>query len=461
MDGIAAPRILIAATSSGSGKTTISCGLMRALANRGLSVQACKCGPDYIDPMFHRRVLGTPSRNLDLFFSDENTVRELVAEGTRTADITLIEGVMGYYDGIQKSSDASAYAVAYATDTPTVLVIGARGRALSAAAEVAGFAQFRNPSHVAGVIVNRVTEGYYPFMKAMIEQETGVPVLGYVPVLEDAGLESRHLGLVTADEVVDLQDKIDRVASVLEQTIDLDALVELARTAPNITFEQRSMPSPCEDAPVVAIARDEAFSFYYDDTLMLMERLGAKLEAFSPIRDAALPDQACGLYLGGGYPELHAEALSGNASMRESICSAIASGMPTIAECGGFMYLHETMEDDQGTPWPMVGAIPGLSYKLGKLGRFGYIDIEARKDNLLCAAGDTLPAHEFHYWDSDNPGTSFHAQKPQSARGWDCAFGTPSMYAGYPHLYLYARPHALKRFLDACSTYRTLRAEAG
>ncbi len=454
MTSASAPRFLVAATSSGSGKTTIACGLMRALSRRGMAVQACKCGPDYIDPMFHRRVLGTPSRNLDLFFADENTVCELVAEGSRNANITVIEGVMGYYDGIASGSDASSYALAHATNTPAILVVEAHGRALSVAAEVAGFAGFRQPSHVAGVIVNRCTKGYYPRLKSMIETETSIPVLGYVPALDDAHLESRHLGLVTADEVADLQARIDRVASTLEETVDLDALIALAQAAPNLSYEPRTLPQTLENPVRIAIARDESFSFYYDDTLRMMQQLGAELVDFSPLHDAVLPENIGGLYLGGGYPELHAAALSANTSMRENIRSAIAQGLPTIAECGGFMYLHESMEDANGTPWPMVGAIKSRSYKLGKLERFGYIRITAREDNLLCSAGENLPAHEFHYWDSENPGSCFHAQKPQSSRNWNCAFATPTLYAGYPHLYLYACPTAIKRFLDTCARYK-------
>ena len=451
------PRFLVAATSSGSGKTTIACGLMRALSRKGMAVQACKCGPDYIDPMFHQRILGTPSRNLDLFFADDNTVCELLAEGSRNADITVIEGVMGYYDGIASSSDASTYALAHATNTPAILVVEARGRALSVAAEVAGFATFRQPSHVAGVIINRCTKEYYPRLKSMIETEAGIPVLGYVPTLDDAHLESRHLGLITADEVADLQAKIDRVASTLEETLDLDAIIRLAQTAPNLSYEPRTLPQALENPVRIALARDESFSFYYDDTLRIMQQLGAELVDFSPVHDAALPENMGGLYLGGGYPELYAEALSANTSMRDSIRAAIAQGLPTIAECGGFMYLHESMEDTDGTAWPMVGAIQGRSYELGKLERFGYIRMTAHEDNLLCAAGESLPAHEFHYWDSENPGSSFHAQKPQSSRNWDCAFATPVLYAGYSHLYLYACPAAVKRFLEACTRYKDAR----
>ncbi|MDY5662276.1 MAG: AAA family ATPase, partial [Coriobacteriales bacterium] len=227
---ICAPRVLIAAPASATGKTTVACGLMRALVRRGLKVQACKSGPDYIDPMFHAEVVGATSRNLDLFFAGAPLVCALLAKGAQQADVTVIEGAMGYYDGIAGSAQASAWELAAKTGTPCVLVIDGRGRALSAAAEVTGFVRFRDPSKICGVIVNRVSAGYFPRLKKIIEDETGVPVLGYLPVLADCGLESRHLGLVTASEVEGLRDTLDRIAAVLEDTVDLDALLELAAT---------------------------------------------------------------------------------------------------------------------------------------------------------------------------------------------------------------------------------------
>ena len=455
-----APRIMVAAPASGSGKTTFSCGLMQALVNRGLAVQACKCGPDYIDPMFHREVIGAASRNLDLFLMDEELVRSLVAEGARSSDITVVEGAMGYYDGIAVSDEASAWHVARATGTPVVLVVDGRGRARSIAAEVEGFARFREKSQVAGVVLNRVSAALYPRLKELVEAECGIPVYGHVPVLEDASLESRHLGLVTAAEVDDLRGKLARLADTFEQTVDIDGLLDLARTqgdgssvfeslygTPNT--EEPSPCVPCVPDTVIAVARDEAFCFYYD----LFEKMGARVVEFSPLTDESLPEGTAGMYLGGGYPELHARELAQNGAMLSCIRHAIEQGMPTIAECGGFMYLHEELEDEAGDVWNMVGAVPGKSFRTPKLTRFGYVTLESRTDNLLAAAGDKLRAHEFHYWDSANPGSAFHAVKPQSSRAWDCVHATPTLYAGYPHLCLHAAPRAAARFVAACSEY--------
>lgn len=457
---ICAPRVLIAAPASATGKTTVACGLMRALVRRGLKVQACKSGPDYIDPMFHAEVVGATSRNLDLFFADAPLVRALLAKGARQADVTVIEGAMGYYDGIAGSAQASAWELAAKTDTPCVLVIDGRGRALSAAAEVTGFVRFRDPSKICGVIVNRVSAGYFPRLKKIIEDETGVPVLGYLPVLADCGLESRHLGLVTASEVEGLRDTLDRIAAVLEDTVDLDALLELAATAPQLdcpdamTKENRPRSDAAvtsENRPLIAVARDEAFCFYYRDSLDLLEELGAQLVEFSPLVDSGLPEGTSGLYLGGGYPELHASGLSANESMRASVKAAIAAGLPTVAECGGFMYLHEWLEDDKGVRHPMVGTIAGTSFKTDRLGRFGYVTLTAHGDSLLACAGAQLPAHEFHYWDSENCGDDFTAAKPLSTRKWECVHATPTLFAGYPHLYLASCPDAAARFVDAAA----------
>lgn len=447
------PRILISATASGVGKTTIACGLLRALNRRGLRLCACKCGPDYLDPQFHRMVLGVPSRNLDLFMAGEELVRELVVDAGHNCDLMLLEGAMGYYDGIAQSDVASAYDVARVTGTPTVLVVDARGRALSVAAEVAGYARFRAPSFVAGVILNQASAVRAHALGGVIEQETGVPVLGCLPSLPEAHLEHRHLGLVAAAEVEGLQASVDAVADAVEKNVDLDAFVQIAQTAPSLDVVPRVLPAPCDARPTIAVARDEAFSFYYGETLHLFECLGAQLAFFSPVQGDELPAGAQGLYLGGGYPELHARELSQNKALRTQVRAAVAAGMPTIAECGGFLYLHEELEDDQGTSWPMAGALPGRAFATTRLGRFGYVTLTAAHDGLLCAQGEQLAAHEFHYWESEHPGKGFCARKPQSARAWDCVVSTPTLYAGFPHLYLNGCPHAAMRFVDACAAY--------
>ena len=452
-----APRLLVGAPASGGGKTTFTCGLLHVLMRRGLVASACKCGPDYIDPMFHDQVIGAKSRNLDLFFSTEDQVSQLLADCAHTSDITVVEGVMGFYDGISVSDEASAWHVARSTNTPAVLVIDGRGRARSIAAEVAGFARFRENSCVRGVVLNRVSAMLYPRLKELIEQETGVRVYGHLPVLNDCSLESRHLGLVTAQEVVGLREKLDRLAAVMEETVDIDGLIELAGEAPELGDDnwQGVAPASYAQAPRIAVANDDAFCFYYADALRLLEHVGAEIVRFSPLADERLPEGVSGLYLGGGYPELHARELNENVRMRESIAQAARSGMPIVAECGGFMYLHQTLEDDKGEPYDQVGVVEGLSYKTDKLGRFGYITLTAAHDGLLAEAGSQLRAHEFHYWDSRNPGDAFQAVKPQSDRGWTCGFSTPTMYAGYPHLYLPGSPQAAVRFVQACAAFAT------
>lgn len=450
-----APRILIGAPASGGGKTTFTCGLLQALVRRGLQPAACKCGPDYIDPMFHSEVIGAYSRNLDLFFSEEEQVRQLVADSAAHSGIVVIEGVMGYYDGIAVSDEASAWDVARATDSPAVLVIDGRGAARSIAAEVAGFARFRDDSRVMGVVLNRVSGMLYPRLKELVENETGVRVYGYLPKLDDCSLESRHLGLVTASEVADLRKKLDKLAAVMEETVDIDGLLELANSAPDLgDGAWQGLPvGNLKSAPRIAVAHDDAFCFYYADALRLLQHLGAELVEFSPLADERLPQGASGLYLGGGYPELHANELNANAPMRSSIAHAIRTGMPTIAECGGFMYLHDALEDNQGNTYLQVGVVNGASFKTGKLGRFGYITMTAHHSGLLADEGDQLRAHEFHYWDSENPGTAFSAAKPQSMRTWKCGMSMPTMYAGYPHLYLPGSPKAAERFVEACIAY--------
>ena len=447
------PRLLLCAPSSGGGKTTVTCALLQALVERGERPVAFKCGPDYIDPMFHSEVIGAKSRNLDLFFLGRDTARALLYENGSTGGVSIIEGVMGYYDGIAMTSESSGYDLARATETPAVLVLDGRGRALSAAAAVKGMAEFRPDANIRGVLLNRISPMLYPRLKAAIEEETGIPVYGFLPQRPDCALESRHLGLVTAAEVADLKEKLSVLAELVRKYIDLDGLLALARSAPDLNPPPMPLPPPVPGRPRIAVARDKAFCFYYADALHLLERLGAELVPFSPLEDACLPEGCAGLYLGGGYPELYARALSENGAMRSAVRAAVLGGMPAIAECGGFLYLHETLADREGRPWPMAGVFPAAAENTGTLGRFGYVTLRALEDGLLGPAGTELPAHEFHYWDSTAPGGAFHAQKPRSARGWDCAYHTPTLYAGFPHFHLCAAPAAAERFVAACGRY--------
>lgn len=447
------PRLLLCAPASGGGKTTVTCGILQALTDRGANPVAFKCGPDYIDPMFHSEVIGAKSRNLDLFFMGRDLTRALLRENSAGSGLALIEGVMGYYDGVGMSSDASAYDLHRATETPAVLVADVKGRALSAAALVKGFLEFRPDSGIQGVLLNRVSPMLYPRLKECIEAETGVRVFGYLPELPDCALESRHLGLVTAAEVDGLREKLRALSTQVQKTVDLDGLLALAATAPDLGEAARAVPPVPRRKPTIAVAKDKAFCFYYADGLAYLEALGAKLVPFSPLTDAALPEGASGLYLGGGYPELYARALTENKPMLASIRAAVRGGLPTVAECGGFLYLHESLEGEDGGVYPMAGVIPAHAFRTRKLSRFGYVTVTAESDGLLCDRGDSFPAHEFHYWDSTAAGECFAARKPQSDRAWPCAHMTKSLYAGFPHFHFRACPEAARRFVTACAAY--------
>lgn len=450
------PRVLLCAGSSNSGKTLLTCGILQALLDRGARPCAFKCGPDYIDPMFHQRAIGIPSRNLDTFFTEEEVLQYLLAENAKERDIAVIEGVMGYYDGLGGvSQKASTYAVGRATETPAILIVPCKGMSSSVAAYINGFKHFRPDSNIRGVILNRISGSLCETLRPYIAQECGVPVVGYVPEMADCQLKSRHLGLVMPDEIADLRRQLAVLSEVLMKTIDFDLLWQIAASAPPITAEppREGWFAYRAARPVrVAIARDEAFCFLYEDNLRLLKEMGAVLLPFSPIHDAAVPPEADGMLLYGGYPELYADRLAANVSMRESVRACCRSGMPVLAECGGFMYLHDALEDMAGNVHAGVGCITGRAYKTDRLGRFGYISLQERAGAFFSMAEGqvTLPAHEFHYFDSTNCGEAMEAVKPVGKRCWRCMHSSPTMLAGFPHLYYYGAPQVPAVFLEKC-----------
>lgn len=446
-------RLLLCATGSGCGKTTVTCSLLQSLVDRGISPVAFKSGPDYIDPMFHSEIIGAKSRNLDLFLMGKSGVLRSLWENGK-GHLSIIEGAMGYYDGIAMSTDSSAYDLARQTMTPAVLIVDARGSALSAAALVAGFRDFRRDSGIQGVILNRISSMLYPRLKKAIEEQTGVPVFGFLPPCPEAALESRHLGLVTAAEVTDLKNKLHTLASLAEQHLNIGGLLALASNAPPIPRVEMPEVIPVPDHPRIAVAKDRAFCFYYEDALNLLQKLGAEIVPFSPMADRSLPERISGLYIGGGYPELYGQALSQNETMRRAIRKAIGGGIPTIAECGGFLYLHSQMEDNQGIIRDMAGVLPYQAVRTPKLNQFGYVNLKVKEDGLLAGAGEVIPAHEFHYWKSEQPGEAFLAEKPQSTRHWNCGFHSPTLYAGFPHVHFCGLPQAAKRFVEQCGAYQ-------
>nr|WP_294659970.1 cobyrinate a,c-diamide synthase [uncultured Blautia sp.] len=454
------PRILLAAGSSGSGKTLITCGLLEALVERGLKTASFKCGPDYIDPMFHSRVIGTKSRNLDTFFTKPEVTKYLLTRNARDCEIAVMEGVMGFYDGVAGTTTrASAYDLAKVTDTPVILIVNSRGMSVSLAAYVKGFLEYKKDSHIQGVIFNQMSPMLYPRMKKLLEEELGIAVLGYVPKVEDCVIESRHLGLVLPDEIPELKDRLHKLAGVLEETLDIDRILELAGEAPDLQdTKPESVSNFRLSEPVrIGVAEDEAFCFFYADNFRLLGEMGAEIVPFSPMEDKQLPDNLDGILLYGGYPELNGKKLEQNTTMKDMIREKLKAGMPCMAECGGFMYLHEEMEGMDGNFYQMTGVIPGKAYRTPKLSRFGYVTLTQKKPALGKEDLGEIPAHEFHYFDSENCGGDFHAAKPESKRGWDCIHGTDTMLAGFPHLYYYGNPEVPKAFLKKCLAYKKQR----
>ncbi len=457
------PRILLAAPKSGSGKTMITCALIRALTLRGKSVQAFKCGPDYIDPMFHAKVLGIPSRNLDLFFTNEDQTRGLFLEDNH-GEISVIEGVMGLYDGLGGIlKEASSYHLATALKAPIVLVINARGMGRSLLAEIAGFLSMDGEKLIRGVILNQVSEGFFKSIAPVIEEELKVRVLGFFPVAKDLELESRYLGLKLPAEVEALSEKVTKAAEILEKGVNLDALLELAEEAgrnEEICALDRAFLQKGDDFSSgeilsgvrIGVAMDEAFCFYYEDNFRMLRNAGAELVFFSPLRDKALPEGIRGLLLGGGYPELLAKELEGNVSMRKAVREALENGMPSMTECGGFMYLHEAIVTQDGERHAMAGVIKADCRYAGKLVRFGYCTY-----HVPFPDGGTelmIRGHEFHYYDSDAPGEDFYAVKPVTGKSWRCGYLGESHLWSFGHLYYPSRPEVAKWFVDQCAEWK-------
>ena len=448
------PRILLAAGASGSGKTLITCGLLQALVNRNLTVASFKCGPDYIDPMFHSRVIGAKSANLDTFFTSPEVTRYLLSENAANCEIAVMEGVMGYYDGVAgTTTQASAYDLASVTDTPVILIVNSKGMSVSLAAYIKGFAEYRKDSHIKAVILNQMSPMLYPRMKELLEKETGLSVLGYVPKVEDCVIESRHLGLVLPDEIPQLRERLQKLAKILEDTLEIDEILKLAADASEVQAAEPRISFHLEKTVRIGVAEDEAFCFYYKDNFRLLKSMGAELVTFSPMRDKHLPENLKGLILGGGYPELNARELEANVSMREDVRRALNDGMPCLAECGGFMYLHDEMEAMDGNSYHMAGVISGRAYRTQRLNRFGYVTLTQKKEVFGMNDMGGIPAHEFHYFDSENCGDDFDAKKPASHRKWNCIHGTDTMMAGFPHLYFYGNPKVPEAFLRKCSRY--------
>lgn len=458
---------MITAASSGSGKTMITCGLLELFKRKGLNPLACKCGPDYIDGLFHKQVLELEGMNLDSYFEAPEELRDKYSRLSK-GHLPVVEGVMGYFDGLGGSTTrASSWEVAHILDLPAVLVVDARGASVSLAAVIKGFLEFERPmgSQIKAVIFNRMSPMLYPRIRELVERETGIRAAGFVPELDFLKVGSRHLGLVLPEEIAGLREQMNRLGKCLEETIDWEFLEELgAEKEGRDALEEENTEASCTAAFSfrLGIAMDEAFCFYYQDNLRLLERLGGELVYFSPIHDRSLPEQLDGLILGGGYPELYCEALSLNESMREAVKKAAEGGLPVLGECGGYLYLLEELEAEDGRIWPMTGVLKGKGYKKGKNSRFGYIGVEAEKDSLYLNPGEQIRGHEFHYWDCEvlEEEWVMRAKKPVGNRSWPCMRIKNQVMAGFPHLFYPSCPAFAVRFAKACVRYKRKRDEA-
>lgn len=438
---------LLAGTQSGSGKTTISLGLLAAFKNKGLCVQPFKCGPDFIDPTLHRLVTGSVSRNLDLWMMGEACTRQTFARNSQGADISLIEGVMGMFDGGESSSASLARALA----VPVVLVLDVRSAAESVAAVLKGFESLDPAVAVQGVILNRVgSERHLSLLRQAIAAHCQAEVLGFLPRSLDFEIPSRHLGLQMGAEAPLSPESLARLAATVSEHIDLDRLVELAGAAGRAVVKE---PIPAQGERVrVGVASDAAFCFYYEENLELLRSAGAELVFFSPLADTVLPEGLDGLYLGGGYPELYCGRLSENVSMRESVRDFAERGKPIHGECGGFMYLCREIADLEGRSFPMAGVFPARAAMQDRRAGLGYREVRLRTDGPFGPAGTVLRGHEFHY--SAIGSMPANIERLYAVSGSGTEFMEGYLYkktlGSYIHLHLGYTPEAARSFVDLC-----------
>jgi len=452
------PRIVIGGTHSGVGKTSIAIGIMGALARKGRRVQGYKIGPDFLDTSFHAAVTGRPSRNLDSWMMPRAKIPSIFAAGCEDADIAVIEGVMGVFDGIDgKSEAASTSEVAKMLKAPVLLVIDAYGLAGSAAALVLGYKNLDPRLRLSGVILNRVAGDTHAKMcSEAIARHSKVPVLGAIPVGQDMKLPERHLGLVPASEMRNGK-VLDAIIDQVEAHVDLDRVEALAQSVGQIPHPgPTAQPKIQHGKTIIAIAKDPAFNFYYQENLDRLTEAGARIEFFSPLSDHAVPEGASGLYIGGGYPEVHAKALSENSSMLESISKLAMDGMPVYGECGGLMYLTRSIEDIEGVEHKTVGLLDAKTAMVRRL-TLSYTLAESTRPNILTPAGSIVRGHEFHYSSvQDIPTDAEFTYKLKRGigvgdgrDGWTCY----NTLASYMHTTFLSDSGMAERFVESCVNY--------
>ncbi len=451
------PRLVIAGSASGVGKTTLTCALIAAFRRRGLRVQPFKAGPDYIDPGYHAAAAGVPSRNLDSYLLDPGTLRALFARAAAQADLALVEGVMGLYDGRDGTSEAGSTAeVAKLIGAPVLVVIDAQAVARTAGAIALGCLRFDPSVPIAGFLLARVGSATHARWTAeSIERATGLPVLGALPRDETLALPERHLGLVPASESPLHPDLLDRLADLAERHLALDRILAAGASAGGAAGdhpEELFPEAPPQIRARIAIARDEAFGFYYEDALDLLAAWGAEFVPFSPLRDVALPPGVGGVYIGGGFPELYAYQLSENTALRDAIRAAAARGTVIYGECGGLMYLARTLVDLEGRTHAMVGLVPADTIMRERRLTIGYRTVTALRQSPVLGAGERIRGHEFHWSElatAVHPGTAAYSVSERDGALEGHAAG--SVLASYVHLHFGTAVASARRFVAACA----------
>jgi cobyrinic acid a,c-diamide synthase len=451
------PRLVITGTHSGVGKTSVVLAILGALRQCGIHVQGFKVGPDFIDPMYHREVTGAPSYNLDSWLMGQEGVRQAFVREAPSDGVSIVEGVMGMFDGRATGPEGSTGEVAANLQAPVLLVIDVGGMSRSAAALVQGYARFDPDVQVAGVVLNRIGGArHYQLVKAAIEEQAGVPVWGYLSFDDALVLPERHLGLVPVEEDPAFQRVCTMLGEAAARTIALDAVLTAARTAPPLTTSKSDGKPPQSARVRLGVARDAAFNFYYEANLQWLRHWGAEIVDFSPMADADLPAGVDALYFGGGFPEVFAKPLAENHSLLTALHRAHEAGMPIYAECGGLMYLVEAIQDQAGRRYPMAGLLPGICRLTDRLQSFGYKEVRSLRDSLLGPAGWQTRGHEFHYslWEGRPGAASLYRTRSSHGDEREEGYSVGQLTASYVHLHFDACPQVPQALIDQALAFR-------
>ena len=476
-------RVMIAAPKSGSGKTSVTIALLENLKKRGIKTCSFKCGPDYIDPLFHKSVLGIPSFNLDTFFTGEKETNEIFLMHSKDYEFSVMEGVMGLFDGLGGvKEEGSSYHLAKVTNTPIILVLDAKGACKSILPMIAGFKAYDSDDLIKGIILNRTSQSVFNLIAPLIEKDCGVKALGFIPDKKDATIPSRHLGLFTPDDEEKVKKIIDELADEFAKNVSFDEIKKIAYEEAEKFQEYEKAVESCADnlntsngadskaaidsgnasdeaaskdasKCTIAVSKDEAFCFIYEDNIRLLRENGANIIYFSPLYDEAVPNDADAILLTGGYSEEYLETMSKNKSMMDSIKALYAKNIPIVAECGGFMYLHKTIEDMDKKKFETVGIIDANCVFTGKSVRFGYIEIKEKESSFLDEGG-VIKGHEFHYYDSEKNGDSCVITKPVTGKRYESIIESENAFVGFPHLYYLSNPAFAANFVKKAIEYR-------